>query len=121
MIDLTLLDTRSPVVKIEEVTFATEVPPDKKGWWHCIFRLTLEDGKEYALDLTGIQFGPDWPLLMDWWEYCYKHITTADIEISPFGSKNVNFNMREGMRVLEEVAVEVDRQYEGDDEWDESW
>ncbi|KAF2649074.1 hypothetical protein K491DRAFT_684159 [Lophiostoma macrostomum CBS 122681] len=64
----------SPVVKIEEIKFRFFHNPRPGHWYHNTYRLTLTDGKQYAFDPTGCQFGPDWSLFKAWHLYCQEHM-----------------------------------------------
>ena len=35
-------------------------------WEHFLYKIRLKNGEEWALDITGCQFGPAWPLLEPW-------------------------------------------------------
>ena len=35
-------------------------------WEHFLYKIRLKNGEEWALDITGCQFGPDWPLVEPW-------------------------------------------------------
>ena len=59
------------VTQIEEMEFETH-PMDNEYWDHCVHLLHLKNGEKYVLDLTGVQFGPDWPLLQKEEEYCKR-------------------------------------------------
>jgi hypothetical protein len=48
------------VRNISEVKF---FPEDYYWYRHCVFEIELQSGVSYIFDLTGVQFGPEWPLL----------------------------------------------------------
>jgi len=47
-------------------------PEDRYVYRHCIFVVTLKNGNSYVVDPTGIQFGPEWPLVCRLFEYASK-------------------------------------------------
>ncbi|PVH98471.1 hypothetical protein DM02DRAFT_45351 [Periconia macrospinosa] len=49
-----------PVARVREIEFCTA---QYYGYWHCAYVITLQDGSFYVFDPTGVQFGPQWPLL----------------------------------------------------------
>ena len=51
---------------------------------HCVFRVTLRDGEQYAIDLTGAQYGQDCPVCT--WDTCISVLDAEVLEILPFGS-----------------------------------
>jgi hypothetical protein len=117
------LDPKCPVVKVEEVKYLTYPRENGLIWWHCVFRLTPRDGTFYAFDPTGIQFGPEWPLIQEWWQYQWKHIQCPKPTIEPFGSKITKLERLRGRTPPVEVAEEAGEEdgYDGEDEYDESW
>lgn len=77
----------SPVESISEVSFQTHGLPIGK-WAHCIFRIRLKNGSQYAFDPTGIQFGPRWALIQDWDRYSRAKIDAReDVDVSELGSR----------------------------------
>ncbi|KAF2113192.1 hypothetical protein BDV96DRAFT_601385 [Lophiotrema nucula] len=51
----------SPVKDVWEMHYNAVDPHE---FSHYAFQILLKDGRRFYLDLTGKQFGPDWPLLM---------------------------------------------------------
>lgn len=49
-----------PIVEIREFKFQTTV---YYVYLHCAFAIKLADNSWWVFDPTGVQFGPDWPLL----------------------------------------------------------
>lgn len=56
----------SPVEEVFEVEIATHAYLSYK---HHLFVVAMRSGVAYALDITGVQFGPGWPLLKEWSAY----------------------------------------------------
>jgi hypothetical protein len=82
----------SPVAKIEEVQFSTQVlyPPRHTGLLsrHNTYCITLKNGRQYAFDPTGCQFGPDWVLFKPWHNYYNDHIRVGAFRYArPLGSE----------------------------------
>jgi hypothetical protein len=50
------------VTQIEEIEIETH-PMNDEIWDHFVHLIYLKNGDKYVLDLTGVQFGPEWPLL----------------------------------------------------------
>lgn len=44
-------------------------PPAYYKYSHCCFLLVLKNGTEWVFDPTGVQFGPEWPLLSPYDDY----------------------------------------------------
>jgi hypothetical protein len=38
-------------------------PEGRYVYCHCVFIVSLRNGNAYVIDPTGIQFGPEWPLV----------------------------------------------------------
>ncbi|KAH7377410.1 hypothetical protein BKA66DRAFT_572206 [Pyrenochaeta sp. MPI-SDFR-AT-0127] len=53
------------ILAMYKVRFVTISPHDI---WHCAFIIALNSGM-YVFDPTGVQFGPDWPLVSEWGTY----------------------------------------------------
>ena len=75
------------VTSIEEVKFDTVTQGDGQNWEHCIFVVNTDDNRIFALDITGVQFGPDVPLVKDWWPY-YKKLVQGIRYVKPLHSRN---------------------------------
>ena len=60
------LADRIEVLKVQEVEFCTARLEDGKTWQHYVHVVDLSDNRRFCLDLTGLQFGPEWPLLQAW-------------------------------------------------------
>ncbi|KAF2649075.1 hypothetical protein K491DRAFT_783599 [Lophiostoma macrostomum CBS 122681] len=115
-----LFDPTCPVVKVEEVKFSTKRLDDDTIWQHSIFRLTLEVGSMVSFDPTGVQLGPEWPLLRGWGDYKSEYIQSPNPRIEPFGSKVVRWNLGDGFTPPVRVARKVEEGYDGDGEGDGS-
>ncbi|KAF2654975.1 hypothetical protein K491DRAFT_716618 [Lophiostoma macrostomum CBS 122681] len=59
------------VEKIEEMEIKTHSMRNET-WDHVVHAIHLKTGDKYVLELTGVQFGPDWPLLQSHEEYCKR-------------------------------------------------
>ena len=64
------------MTQIEEMEIETH-PMNDEIWDHFVHLIHLKDCDKYVLDLTGVQFGPEWPLLQKYEEYCK---TVAEIK-----------------------------------------
>ncbi|KAF2124410.1 hypothetical protein P153DRAFT_301974 [Dothidotthia symphoricarpi CBS 119687] len=54
------------ILHVSEIKFC---PQEYWHHQHCAFLVVLRSGAEYIIDPTGVQFGPDWPLLCPRREY----------------------------------------------------
>ncbi|KAF2996208.1 hypothetical protein E8E13_001935 [Curvularia kusanoi] len=61
---------------VEEIRFKTPLYYNE-GIAHCAFLITLDDGSEWVYDPTGVQFGPQWPLLAPFEDYCKRSLTST--------------------------------------------
>ncbi|KAJ4350843.1 hypothetical protein N0V95_004396 [Ascochyta clinopodiicola] len=50
-----------PIIEIREIKIA---PPAYWHFAHCVFAIHLVSDGWWVFDPTGVQFGPDWPLLL---------------------------------------------------------
>ncbi|KAF9690631.1 hypothetical protein EKO04_011409 [Ascochyta lentis] len=55
-----------PIIEIREMKIA---PPTYWNFTHCVFAIHLVIHGWWVFDPTGVQFGPDWPLLSPYDEY----------------------------------------------------
>jgi hypothetical protein len=51
---------------VMEMTFN---PPAYYHYEHCCFLVVLKNGIKWVFDPTGVQFGPEWPLLSPYDDY----------------------------------------------------
>lgn len=71
------------IYSIQELVFA-----NRQGNYHQVFLILLENGQEWVVDITGIQFGIDWPLMVclnDYAEYMIGPGPHAFLEVFPLG------------------------------------
>lgn len=61
---------------VEEMRFITPLYYHN-GIVHCAFLITLDDGSQWVYDPTGVQFGPQWPLLASFEDYCQRSLTST--------------------------------------------
>lgn len=47
---------------------------------HCAFLIVLNSFCAYVFDPTGVQFGPDWPLLSSYDEYKAKRFAKHEVQ-----------------------------------------
>jgi hypothetical protein len=94
--DRLLAPVNTPVQSMQEVQFKTHMQPDGRFWEHWIYGVRMNDGSEYVLDLTGIQFGLDWPLLQDWDTYRRRVYVLG--EVKEFGSQRDDLDLERNHR-----------------------
>ncbi|KAF2708119.1 hypothetical protein K504DRAFT_527525 [Pleomassaria siparia CBS 279.74] len=87
-------EPNSPVADVEEITYNTirYGSPEQ----HHAHRILLTNGTMMAFDITGTQFEPSWPLLLDWESYKNRYIADG-LEIEQLGYKKMQDN-RKGLR-----------------------
>ena len=61
-----VLGNRVHIAHVNEIKFT---PIEYYGYRHCAFLVLLASGAEYIFDPTGVQFGPQWPLICPRREY----------------------------------------------------
>ncbi|KAF2876027.1 hypothetical protein BDV95DRAFT_603403 [Massariosphaeria phaeospora] len=66
-------DPRSPFVAAEEIEFYAG---PVHGYMHSAFAIYGRNGKQWVFDPTGVQFGADWPLVMEMYDYGIVFSTT---------------------------------------------
>ena len=55
----------------------------KEGWYHTILRVTLKNSEQYAVDLTGAQYG-HYQECLPWQDYCTARVGEI-IEVNSYG------------------------------------
>lgn len=63
----------SPVAEVEETQVVVH-DLEENAWEHWMFRVRMTNGDAWALDPTGKQFGPHWPLLLREPRYRSMHV-----------------------------------------------
>ncbi|KAF1930427.1 uncharacterized protein M421DRAFT_3496 [Didymella exigua CBS 183.55] len=66
-----------PILEIREFKFATTLYHE---FQHCAFAIKLSDNSWWVFDPTGIQFGPDWPLLSPLNHYCLRAESSLPVQ-----------------------------------------
>lgn len=51
------------------------------GYKHCAYAVLLDSGKTYIVDPTGIQYGPEWPLVCEAVEYVRRFFAPYDNQL----------------------------------------
>jgi hypothetical protein len=82
-----VIANRVNISNVLEMKFNT---PPYYGYRHCVYLIELESSARYIFDPTGIQFGPQWPLLCvyDEYEQYFMHPITAlrSMRFRPLGT-----------------------------------
>jgi hypothetical protein len=56
-------------IEIKQISEAKFLTAKYYNYQHCVHVVLLASGRVYVVDPTGIQFGPEWPLVCDLYEY----------------------------------------------------
>ena len=61
-------------------------PPLYYSFRHCSFHVELQDGTKWVFDPTGVQFGPEWPLLSSFDDYLRRRsLSNLYYQVQPLG------------------------------------
>ena len=64
--------------------FDNDIPGD-----HYVHRIRLASGEDYILDLTGVQFGPQWGLIRRAKKYYRLYHVASVMGTSPVGTEAI--------------------------------
>ncbi|KAF2656976.1 hypothetical protein K491DRAFT_743524 [Lophiostoma macrostomum CBS 122681] len=76
---------RVNVLEVREVEVGTAVLDDGIRWSHHLHFVRIDGDRTFCLDLTGTQFGPEWPLLQPWAQLLSNPRITDILGKSAFG------------------------------------
>ncbi|KAF2656978.1 hypothetical protein K491DRAFT_777550 [Lophiostoma macrostomum CBS 122681] len=78
----------SPVRNVWEILYSTYRQDDKAFWYHAVFQVEMHEGPSYVFDPTGMQYGPEVPILQNWDDYVRRRCSKTRLDYKrPLGTR----------------------------------